>query len=455
MSNANYSPSGHETRWKITTLNDDGKTNDYAAWVAVAAAELRGYDLWKYIEGDESVAPPIPDLIPTQKITGVGQTDNQQQVFIVQGNEAAVLAAKATWEPWTKGDDKAKLLILKAIPTRKIPLVKHAKTAKETWAALRDDYLPVNLMRASLLHQRMMGFACKPGWSVSTWVEKMRDLHTKLTDQDPRRMTDVELAQSIVNLLPVDDAWRTFTRTLREDMILLIKTAETQRAANVPEDQIVQPMSSSMVIQRVREEDENQHANDPETVAEIYGLEELIGNKRAAPIINAVTHSQPAKRPRVDKSTLHCSNVHCAKPEKHTIEDCFTYGGKRAGQYPDWWLGRRDLHLHPNERSSETKRKASGNRVQANVNTINFDDQISANAALSQEGPVYSFLTLSDGPVPVKCNNAALDGIHNRRNRFMFYHDTGANRHIVFDRALFTTIRKLRRSVLRVLTLSS
>lgn len=214
MSNTNYSSSGHETRWKITTLNDNGKTNDYAAWVAIAAAELQGYNLWKYIEGDKSMAPPILDLILTQKITGVGQTDNQQQVFIVLGNEVAVLVAKATREPWTKSNDKAKLLILKAIPTHKIPLVKHTKTAKETWVAFQDDYLPVNLMRASLLHQHMMGFACKPDWSVSTWVEKMQDLHTKLTNQDPHRMTDVELAQSIVNLLLVDDAWRTFMRNI-------------------------------------------------------------------------------------------------------------------------------------------------------------------------------------------------------------------------------------------------
>lgn len=168
-------------------------------------------------------------------------------------------------------------------------------------------------------------------------------------------------------------------------MLLLIKTANTQRAANVPEDQIVQLMSSSIVIQRVREEDENQHVNDSETVAEIYGLGKLVGSKRAASIINAVTRSQPAKRPCVDKSTLHCLNVHCAKPEKHTIEDCFTYDNKRVGQYPDWWLGRRDLHLHPNECSSETKQKASGNHVQANATTINFEDQISTNAALSQE----------------------------------------------------------------------
>jgi hypothetical protein len=71
-----------------------------------------------------------------------------------------------------------------------------------------------------------------------------------------------------------------------------------------------------------------------------------------------------------------CENkTYCGK-KGHRAKDCFAYGGGLAGQYPDWWKGPRNIHLHPSERKTENAAgtpnsgTATANQPQANTVTV-------------------------------------------------------------------------------------
>ena len=79
-------------------------------------------------------------------------------------------------------------------------------------------------------------------------------------------MTDTEFAWTLANLTPVDEAWKSFNRSLREKMDMLTASGT--------------PMNSATVIERIKEEHWAQHAHDPDTVAEVLGTEALVRKRR-------------------------------------------------------------------------------------------------------------------------------------------------------------------------------
>ena len=88
----------------------------------------------------------------------------------------------------------------------------------------------------------------------------------------------------------------------------------------------------------------------------------FLGSKSSAkwpqdPEVNQTTAftTPTSKRPRIT-GKVNCTNPHCPNPySRHSIDNCFSFGGKKCGDYPPWWKGPTDLHLHPDKRSAETK----------------------------------------------------------------------------------------------------
>lgn len=378
------------TKISITTkLNDDGVKNNYAEFVWKMTLDLEHLDYWKYIEGPESVVLVVPTLADDKS------------------NQTAVDAALVEKEKWMKGDREARRTIAAAIPAIKTSVARHARTARELWEILRAEYRPVNSLRAQTLLQELNKLRCPEGKSVDDWLATMRLMYADLVDQDENAMSDQTFARVLVGALPVTDNWRSFTRTIKEDM-----GRANERG---------QPMSSSLVIQRIKEDDYLQYGSD--RIAETYGLN---GLKRKEPpdgpgtVIGAASASAE-KRPRMMKM---CSNPYCKRQRGHTKEECFAYGGGKVGQYPETWLGRRDLHYHPNDP------KARGNVKPSPA----ASGDLTAHAALAQEG---SIVVLQTGTEDIHCDNAAITPSDAPRDLNRFYHDSGANRHIAFDRSLF------------------
>lgn len=138
---------------------------------------------------------------------------------------------------------------------------------------------------------------------VTKWAMRIRELYADLMDQDHSRMTDIEFTRTMSNLLPTtNDGWRSFLSRLRR---IMDKADENGK-----------PISSSKLIEMIREEDYSQHANDPERMAVIYGTEGLV-RKRSAVDANLVTSAASAKRPRDDRNTRHCDNPSCGRPNSH------------------------------------------------------------------------------------------------------------------------------------------
>lgn len=307
-------PTQKESKRQLAKLNDDGNQNDYARWIVKSKLKLRSLDYWKYIEGDESTPPTIPVLIPTTTRKSRDTKTNQMVEVTDDGNEADVEKAKKDAEPWYTGDLTALEMIVDAVPSHKVSVVALAEHAKDAWTMLANEYMPINRQRARYLYQAIMAYRCKPN-AVIDWLDDIRELYFELSNQDSSSMPDHVFGNALINLLPNTAEWREFNGSTRDKVL----DAEANQ----------KPLGSSEIIQMVKEHQWMLDANDPDTM-----IARLRGKRPAspAPVINTAHQPHPAKRA---KSSLKCTNQFCERPNGHTIEDCFAYGGKKVGQYPE------------------------------------------------------------------------------------------------------------------------
>jgi len=146
----------------------------------------------------------------------------------------------------------------------------------------------------------------------------------------------------ILNNMPVSTQWRTFLSYLRQDY----------------SNRTTHP-SSIEVVNAIREENWAQHKDDPEAFPTIFAAKFEAENKRKQSFeVEGVTEGQPAtKRQREDETRgdrlQMCTVKDCDRQRGHPAEECFSYGGGKAGQYPPWYRGPRDIHLPKAERAPQ------------------------------------------------------------------------------------------------------
>jgi hypothetical protein len=76
----------------------------------------------------------------------------------------------------------------------------------------------------------------------------------------------------------------------------------------------------------------------------------------------ATQQAQSGSGPTVRKV---CDNTFCETPLGHVKDDCFSYGGGKAGKYPEGFRGRRDVHLAPEARIAARRKQALEGRGKA------------------------------------------------------------------------------------------
>ncbi|KAJ7783766.1 hypothetical protein DFH07DRAFT_764194 [Mycena maculata] len=102
-----------------------------------------------------------------------------------------------------------------------------------------------------------------------------------------------------------------------------------------------------------------------------------------------------------------CENMYCETPVGHTKADCFSYGGGKAGKYPENFHGKRDVHLAPEARiaarrkqameGSGMKRSDAGNRFLGMADyTEDTEEDVDKVIERVEDGFVF-MMTLSDG----------------------------------------------------------
>nr|GAT60467.1 predicted protein [Mycena chlorophos] len=367
MANNNTS-NADEKEWKsfkLTPIRDEDGVNNYAEFRLKARYELDAAGYWKYIDGPEYKPPVIPDLKPTTTAEGLNSVGVMTKVTVV-GNEKAVEAAIKSAETWTAGDKKAQAVLIRAVPAGKLWVVRKCLTAHDVWMALKNEYEPAGALTAVMIKEQILNNRCQPGDDPVLWRTSMIELHQALDEADPTAMPDAEFAKHLVHQMTSDAEWRFCRDQLRAE----IRDAEAKGS----------PMTSTMVVNRLRAEEVEKGL-----VGSVVSVNALMAARRgrnsessAVPSAyaggpsamgrrNDRVQARSERRPgpyktaapkQLNPNSAVCENTEqCESPFGHTKDNCFAYGGGKCGQYPDWYKGKRDVHLPLAERFAARRKK--------------------------------------------------------------------------------------------------
>ncbi|KAF5337534.1 hypothetical protein D9757_015466 [Collybiopsis confluens] len=193
---------------KLTPIEakEDG-TNNYSEFRQKSMLELDAHSYYEHCDGPKYNPPRIPTLIPTRQETGVDPTGNLVTITI-RGNEDVVAAAEQAAEGWSKVDKRVLAIIVRAVPSEKLYVVRDCVTAHEAWIALKNEYEPSNALTAVTIKQQIIGNVCRPGDDPVAWLDLMIQLYAKLRDADQNIMPDSEFASHLVTLMTEDSDWK-------------------------------------------------------------------------------------------------------------------------------------------------------------------------------------------------------------------------------------------------------
>ncbi|KAJ7310683.1 hypothetical protein DFH08DRAFT_718756, partial [Mycena albidolilacea] len=233
-----------EKEWrglKLTPIvEDEDGSNNYSEFRQKATLDLDAAGYWKYVAGPDYNPPIIPDLMPSMQVQGLDAAGNLAN-FTMPGNEAAVNVAKKNTEAWLLADKKTHALIVKAVPSARLYLVRDCKSAHDAWTALKSEYEPSNALTAITIKQQIIAHQCDANKDPVNWRQVMIQLYGKLRDADPFMMPDIEFAKHLVTLMSPSDKWRYCRDSLRE------KVRQGDAMQN--------PVSSAYVISRLKQEE--------------------------------------------------------------------------------------------------------------------------------------------------------------------------------------------------------
>lgn len=427
---------------KLPKLVDDGIDNNYGEWEFQSHHALLDWDLLKYIENEP---PFIPPFEPTIYHHGLNDNDEIGTVRTV-GNREEHDAAVENARPWMAGNNTALARIVAAVPASQLHLLRGIKYAKQAWIALRSVYQPRNSMRSTIIKRDLTNYSCQSDMNVATWLDDMQRLYNSLCYIDNNRMTNTEFVFAILDLMPEDDNWRGFMGLLRQKAL-------QAEAAKLPIDSV-------SYISAIRDEYWYKQRKRNEAPSHIFtALAECRTRSQKRPrnadlVASSTSQSTPAKRPRLRNPDKKCSNPFCSRTG-HDIADCFTYKGAKQGQYLDWWRGPWNLHLPENQRTTANNvppknhpahaRLSTPSVQQTQSNTLDTlrsstnpiqssDTSTQINSTLASEGQFHAWTTSLDdttilATLPVLDDNVTRDN--------SCHHDSGANRHVFYDRNSF------------------
>lgn len=241
---------------------------------------------------------------------------------------------------------------------------------------------------------------------VNKWCDRMIETYNDINEQQPDTIDDKQFVNELVRLLPLSTEWKVFYTQIKQDVEAGIDSGS--------------PLTSDDVIERIREEEWNHQDRDPDHQAELLiTTTQSLLRKRPNSDATANTAITEKHARYEDRPKLVCINEYCGSRKRHTKENCFAYGGGKAGKYPDWWKGKHNIHIHPdkhtkgNDNSKETAKKAEVHATHAIY---------LPRSSVDHKDPECSNVGLAEGP----------------QDSSVVFSDSAANRHIVFDRALFT-----------------
>jgi hypothetical protein len=360
---------------KLEKLVDDGvSANNFGSCEIKWRSKLDAYGLWKYVDGPR---PEIVELQEDQVMTGRVQGGEEGEVaetrtFIVPGNRERYEASQKENAPWLEGNKRTLSAIVDAIPDHKLYLVKDVRYASDAWNALQNEYKPVNARTVIRAKQELMSTrpASHNSADVEKWVVYMIAKKQALNDASPDAMSDFDFACQLITSMPQTGKWNYTFSVLSRAMLNKVLDGH--------------PLTSSAVVATIREQmKSNDTALEEEAVmaANAGLMMATTGTKRGLEYVSYATPGHQQKRFRTGivpyynsapthspnnrippaqsrpggspgQGVPHCSNTYCKRPVGHLQRDCFAFGGGKVGQYPEWWKGPWNIHVHPSQRPS-------------------------------------------------------------------------------------------------------
>ncbi|KAJ7884217.1 hypothetical protein B0H13DRAFT_2045923 [Mycena leptocephala] len=429
-----------EKEWrglKLTPiLEDEDGSNNYSEFKQKATLDLDAAGYWKYIAGDNYNPPVIPGLMSSMQVQGHNAAGNLV-TDTIPGNEAVVDAAKKNAEAWLLADKKAHALIVKAVPNAKLYVVRECKLAHEAWNALKNEYEPSNALTAVTIKQQIISYQCGANEDPVNWRQ--------LRNADPYMMPDNEFAKYLVTLMSSSDTWRYCRDSLRE------KVRQGDAMGNPVSSALIAPsiVSINTLIAggkgkgRAGDAVPSVYAAGPSSHGPRYGQSSNQNDRR-----NEKSHERQSKRPGLYNTQQRsaprkfCENTFCKTPAGHSKADCFSYGGGRAGKYPEGFRGRKDVHLSPEARIAARRKwqafESSGSRFAGMVeSTVDGEEEVSEVFQTVADG--FAFMLESEDDIAINEEihvNAAVLNLEVAQDDTV-NHDTGASHHIFHKQQLF------------------
>ena len=192
----------------------------------------------------------------------------------------------------------------------------------------------------------------------------MQHMYQELRNVDDTALLDDKFAHHLVRMMPTSDHWRYLHSELSNKVCSMAPGT----------------LRSSEILGKLRDEDEGiQASNDEPSVlmtAWAEFLQSKSGSKRPCDIEINQSTAPTGTKCACTSSKLQCTNPHCPNPRsRHTINNCFAFGSGKCGDYPPWWTGPQDIHLHLDKWSADTNSRSLGaNRGSAHIASVNHTD---------------------------------------------------------------------------------
>ncbi|KAJ7762311.1 hypothetical protein DFH07DRAFT_956784 [Mycena maculata] len=201
---------------KLTPIEEeeDG-SNNYTEFKQKLLLDLDAAGYLKYVDGPDYNPPVIPKLRLSQQVQGL-DSNGASVTITVLGNKTVIATAKQQTEAWLAADKKAHAVIVKAVPIKKLYVVRDCKSAYDAWMALKNEYEPANALTAVTIKQQIISYQCGTHKDPVHWRQVMVQLYQKLRDADPTMIPDSEFAKHLVTLMMQADAWRYCRDSLRD-----------------------------------------------------------------------------------------------------------------------------------------------------------------------------------------------------------------------------------------------
>jgi hypothetical protein len=194
----NYGPmaSISDNAFKISSLK--GREN-YPVWRIQMQDMYEELELWKYVNGEETIEP-----VPRAAVTGATTPGGT----VTTAGVAAI--GQTEIDLWKKKTKQALSLLRRRIEAAPMTHVARCETAAQAWSAFRRVYETIGAAAMTLLRNRFTGIRMAEGENLEEHIKNIRtvfdELNIALMSEGSNHITELEFIRQLLASLP--ESWQ-------------------------------------------------------------------------------------------------------------------------------------------------------------------------------------------------------------------------------------------------------